>query len=73
VKPVVIKEIYMAKGMLVSVDVYSIHFNPEYWGSVDPHEFYPLRHDFSIYLTTRKYLNFNFDFAFHSIDFKIQM
>jgi cytochrome P450 len=38
-----IKGIRIPKGLLISVDVLSLHYNPEYWGQVDPNEFYPLR------------------------------
>ena len=30
-------------GLVVAIDVLSIHHNPEYWGSVDPNIFYPPR------------------------------
>lgn len=31
------------KGLVIAVDVLSVHFNPEYWGDVDPNTFYPSR------------------------------
>jgi cytochrome P450 family 3 subfamily A len=42
-KATVVKGIQIPEDMTVVVDVLSIHYNPEYWGSVDPNEFYPLR------------------------------
>jgi cytochrome P450 len=39
----VVKGIQIDEGLVVAVDYYSIHFNPEYWGAADPNEFYPLR------------------------------
>jgi cytochrome P450 len=38
-----IKGIKFTEGMIAAVDAMSLHFNPEYWGLVDPNEFYPLR------------------------------
>jgi cytochrome P450 len=43
VEPIEIKGIKFTKGLITTVDVLSLHFNPEYWGQVDPNEFYPLR------------------------------
>lgn len=28
---------------MIEIDGLSLHYNPEYWGPVDPHVFYPLR------------------------------
>jgi len=30
-------------GTRIAVDMYSLHFNPDLWGPVDPHTFYPER------------------------------
>ena len=30
-------------GTRIAVDMYRLHFDPELWGPVDPHEFYPER------------------------------
>ncbi len=30
-------------GTCIAVDMYSLHFDPDLWGPVDPHEFYPER------------------------------
>lgn len=30
-------------GTIIAPDVYSLHFDPEHWGEVDPSVFYPLR------------------------------
>ncbi len=30
-------------GTTISVDIYSLHFNPDLWGPVDPYTFYPER------------------------------
>ena len=30
-------------GILITVDMYSLHYNADLWGPVDPHEFYPER------------------------------
>ncbi len=30
-------------GTLVAVDMYNLHYNPELWGPLDPHEFHPER------------------------------
>ena len=30
-------------GTLISVDMYSLHYNADLWGPVDPHQFYPER------------------------------
>ncbi len=30
-------------GTRVAVDMYSLHFDPDLWGPVDPHQFYPER------------------------------
>ena len=30
-------------GTTITVDIYSLHFNPDLWGPVDPHTFYPER------------------------------
>lgn len=34
----------MEKDLLIGVDVLSLHYNPEYWGQVDPNVFYPMRY-----------------------------
>ena len=33
----------MPAGTCIAVDIYSLHFNPDLWGPVDPHTFYPER------------------------------
>ena len=38
-----LKGIDIPEDLLVVVDVLSLHYNPEYWGEVDPNVFYPLR------------------------------
>ena len=30
-------------GTRIAIDMYSLHFDPELWGPVDPHTFYPER------------------------------
>lgn len=32
------------EGMIIAIDVLSIHYSQEYWGPEDPETFYPLRH-----------------------------
>lgn len=29
--------------MLIAIDVLSLHYDPKYWGPVDPNTFYPMR------------------------------
>ncbi|UJR11767.1 hypothetical protein I4U23_015949 [Adineta vaga] len=41
----IIQGIKIAKGALVYADIYSIHYDPELWGSEDPHIFFPERHE----------------------------
>lgn len=31
------------KGTCVTVDIYQLHYDPDLWGPVDPHQFYPER------------------------------
>ncbi|CAF1341094.1 unnamed protein product [Rotaria sp. Silwood1] len=31
------------RGTLITVDMYNLHYNPNLWGPVDPHEFHPER------------------------------
>jgi cytochrome P450 len=31
-------------GTVVQADIYSIHYDSDLWGPVDPHQFYPERH-----------------------------
>jgi cytochrome P450 len=38
-----IKDMDIPTGMSVTVDVLSLHYDPEYWGPTDPEEFYPSR------------------------------
>ncbi len=38
------KDIQFEKGMVVAIDVLSIHYSQEYWGPEDPEKFFPLRH-----------------------------
>ena len=33
----------MPVGLVVTVDVLSLHYDQQYWGDVDTNEFYPLR------------------------------
>ncbi|CAF4403854.1 unnamed protein product, partial [Rotaria sp. Silwood2] len=30
-------------GTRIAVDMYNLHYNPDLWGPVDPHVFYPER------------------------------
>ncbi|CAF2877944.1 unnamed protein product [Rotaria sp. Silwood2] len=30
-------------GTIITANIYSLHFNPDLWGPVDPHTFYPER------------------------------
>ena len=41
--PTTIKNINFPKNLIIVVDVLSLHFNPEYWGNIDPNEFNPMR------------------------------
>ena len=41
-----LKGIDIPEDLLVVVDVLSLHYNPEYWGEVDPNVFYPERFEF---------------------------
>lgn len=34
----------MQENQTVLVDVLSLHYDPAYWGDVDPNVFYPLRY-----------------------------
>ena len=43
--PTNVKGINVPAGVSFTVDVLSLHYNEEYWGPVDPKEFYPLRLD----------------------------
>ena len=38
-----INELDIPRDLVISVDVLSLHYDPAYWGSVSPNEFYPLR------------------------------
>lgn len=38
-----IKGIDIPEDTVIAVDVLSMHYNPEYWGEVDPNVFYPSR------------------------------
>ena len=38
-----IKDLHIPAGVSVTVDVLSLHYDPEYWGPVDPEKFYPNR------------------------------
>ena len=42
-KATTIKGIQIPEDLLIQVDVESLHYNPKYWGDVDPHIFYPQR------------------------------
>ena len=33
----------MPTGTLITVDMYNLHFNPDLWGPLNPHEFHPER------------------------------
>ena len=43
IEPTEIKGIKIPKGLIVAVDVLSMHFDQEYWGSIDVNEFAPSR------------------------------
>ena len=43
-----VKGIDIPEDQLIAVDVLSLHYNPEYWGEVDPNVFYPERFLFLI-------------------------
>ena len=32
-------------GTIIQVDVYSVHYDPDLWGPLDPYEFHPERHE----------------------------
>lgn len=38
-----IKNLEIEEGLTISVDAYSIHYDAEVWGPVDPYQFYPQR------------------------------
>nr|UOU03273.1 cytochrome P450 3045C1-1 [Brachionus rubens] len=40
-----VKDIDIPVGLVIAVDVLSLHFDEELWGPVDPNLFYPLRHE----------------------------
>ena len=42
----VIKNVTIPAGLCIRIDSLSLHYNPEYWGGVDPNELYPMRFDF---------------------------
>ena len=39
----IVKDLKVPLGMVIGVDVLSLHYDPQYWPDVDPNEFYPLR------------------------------
>lgn len=41
--PTVINGVEFFKNMPIMIDILGVHYNPEVWGPVDPHKFYPLR------------------------------
>ena len=53
-----IKGIHIPVNIPVSIDVLSIHFDPELWGPHDPNEFYPLRFSPEIKRNPLAYLPF---------------
>jgi hypothetical protein len=38
-----VKDLNIPAGVSFTVDVLSLHYDPEYWGPHDPQIFYPLR------------------------------
>ncbi|CAF0926627.1 unnamed protein product [Brachionus calyciflorus] len=40
-----VKNIDVPEGLVIAVDVMSLHFDKDLWGPVDPNEFYPPRHE----------------------------
>lgn len=53
-----INDLVIPAGVSVTVDVLSLHYDPEYWGPVDPNEFYPLRFSPEIKRNQAVYLPF---------------
>ena len=50
---------------MIVVDVLSLHYNPEYWGEVDPNVFYPERFLFTITIVCNQYyINYRMIFRF---------
>ena len=45
---------------VITIDVLSLHFDPNYWGPVDPNEFYPLRFKDSSKINQCAYMPFGF-------------
>lgn len=43
VKETTINGIHFPEGLVVEVDPFSLHYDPELWGPVSVNEFYPLR------------------------------
>ena len=43
INPTVVKGIHIPKGLIITVDVLTLHFNPKYWEGIDPKDFNPLR------------------------------
>jgi cytochrome P450 len=52
-----VKGIDIPEDLLIAIDVLSLHYNPEYWGEVDPNVFYPLRFSYLFHFVTILYLN----------------
>ncbi len=53
-----VKGIDVPVGVSFTVDVLSLHYSEEYWGPVDPNEFYPLRFSTEIKRSQCAYLPF---------------
>lgn len=45
--PTRIGELEIPEDLVIAVDVLSLHYDPKYWGKVDPNKFYPERLTFS--------------------------
>ena len=49
----VVGGIHIPPGVIIQLDVFSMHYDAEVWGPVDPYEFYPERYSlFSIYFNS---------------------
>jgi cytochrome P450 len=41
--PCTIKGIHIPYNLVIAADVLTLHYDPDHWGPVDPHDFYRLR------------------------------
>lgn len=57
-KPTNIKGLNIPIDLVVAVDVLSLHYDPKYWGSISPEEFYPLRFEDETKLNPCAYFGF---------------